>query len=56
MDKLVKELYVENAHLVKCLEVTERQRKDSDQRIFALEDKCNALNRVLQMVCPAALT
>ena len=54
-DILVKDLYVENAHLVKCLEVTEKREKEAEKRVYKLEDKCKALSRVVHKMAPAAL-
>jgi hypothetical protein len=54
-DLLVKDLYVENAQLIKALEMTERRQKAAESKVFFLQDKNTELNKVLRMVCPAAL-
>lgn len=51
----MKDLYVENSHLVKCLQVTEKREKEAEARVFKLEDKCKALTKVVHKMAPAAL-
>ena len=55
-DLLVKDLYVENAQLIKALETTERRQRAAESKVFFLQDKNTELNKVLRMVCPAALS
>ncbi len=54
-DKLVKDLYVENAELIKCLEITEKREKDANKKLHHLEEKCAALQRVIAKLCPALI-
>ncbi|XP_051690398.2 ninein-like protein isoform X1 [Oryctolagus cuniculus] len=54
-DLLLKELYVENAHLVKALQVTEEKQRGAERRNLVLEEKVRALNRLVSRMAPAAL-
>ena len=51
-DLLVKDLYVENSHLTKCLHVTERREKDSASALMRIREKNVALQKVLKKLCP----
>ncbi|XP_048863882.1 ninein-like protein isoform X2 [Brienomyrus brachyistius] len=53
-DMLLKELYVENAQLVKALQVTEQRQKGAERKNYLLEEKIGALNMLLRRVAPAA--
>ncbi|XP_040836962.1 ninein-like protein [Ochotona curzoniae] len=55
-DLLLKELYVENAHLVKALQVTEEQQRRAERRSRGLEEKVRALNSLVNRMAPAALS
>ncbi|XP_058535885.1 ninein-like protein [Ochotona princeps] len=55
-DLLLKELYVENAHLVKALQVTEEQQRRAERRSRGLEEKVQALNSLVNRMAPAALS
>lgn len=55
-DLLLKELYVENAHLVKALQVTEEKQRGAERRNLVLEEKVRALNRLVSRMAPAALS
>lgn len=52
---LVKELYVENASLMKCLEMSERRGVSAEKQVHGLEEKCRVMNRVLKKVGTSAL-
>ncbi|XP_077998708.1 uncharacterized protein LOC144451668 isoform X3 [Glandiceps talaboti] len=54
-DMLLKELYIENAELMKALAETEEREKTAERAVYQLADKNKALTRVLRKVCPAAL-
>uniref|UniRef100_A0A8C5MWM6 Ninein-like protein n=1 Tax=Leptobrachium leishanense TaxID=445787 RepID=A0A8C5MWM6_9ANUR len=54
-DLLLKDLYVENAHLMKALQVTEERQKGAERRNYLLEEKIAALNKVLRKIAPASL-
>ncbi|XP_037638028.1 ninein-like protein isoform X3 [Sebastes umbrosus] len=52
---LLKDLYVENSQLMKALQVTEQRQKNAEKKNFLLEDKVNALNKLLREVVLASL-
>ncbi|GAB5569484.1 ninein-like protein isoform X3 [Prionailurus iriomotensis] len=45
---LLKDLYVENAHLTKALQVTEEKLRDAEKKNCILEEKVRALNRLIK--------
>lgn len=53
--ELLKDLYVENSQLMKALEVTEHRQKNAEKKNFLLEEKINALNKLLREIVPASL-
>lgn len=55
-DLLLKELYVENAHLMKQLQGAEEKRRGAERSARGLEDKVRALNRLLGRISAAALS
>ncbi|XP_019371715.1 PREDICTED: ninein-like protein isoform X5 [Gavialis gangeticus] len=55
-DLLLKDLYVENAQLMKALQVTEQRQKSAEKKNFALEEKLLALNQLLRRIAPASLS
>ncbi|XP_076830619.1 ninein-like protein isoform X5 [Brachyhypopomus gauderio] len=55
-DLLLKDLYVENSQLMKALQVTEQRQKSSEKKSFLLEEKVNALNKLLHKIAPASLS
>nr|XP_033794547.1 ninein-like protein [Geotrypetes seraphini]XP_033794548.1 ninein-like protein [Geotrypetes seraphini]XP_033794549.1 ninein-like protein [Geotrypetes seraphini] len=55
-DLLLKDLYVENAHLMKALQVTEQKQKNAERKNSILEEKIAALNKLIQKIAPASLT
>ncbi|XP_013414596.1 ninein-like protein isoform X3 [Lingula anatina] len=52
---LVKDLYVENAQLMKALQITEERQKNSEKQCYKWEEKYVALQRVVNKIVPAAL-
>ncbi|KAM9847974.1 ninein-like protein [Aulostomus maculatus] len=47
---LLKDVYVENAQLMKALQVTEQRQKNAEKKNFLLEEKVNALNKLLREI------
>ncbi|NXH62982.1 NIN protein, partial [Rhabdornis inornatus] len=47
-DVMVKDLYVENAQLLKALEVTEQRQKTAERKNYLLEEKIANLNRIVK--------
>ncbi|XP_039923674.1 ninein isoform X1 [Hirundo rustica] len=47
-DVMVKDLYVENAQLLKALEVTEQRQKTAERKNYLLEEKIANLNRIVR--------
>ncbi|XP_072265544.1 ninein-like protein isoform X2 [Pyxicephalus adspersus] len=54
-DILLKDLYVENAQLMKALQVTEQRQKSAEKKNYVLEEKIAALNKVVRKIAPASL-
>ncbi|XP_077342305.1 ninein-like protein isoform X4 [Lithobates pipiens] len=54
-DILLKDLYVENAQLMKALQVTEHRQKSVEKKNYLLEEKIAALNKVIRKIAPASL-
>ena len=54
-DLLLTELYVENAHLTKALEVTEEKQRCAEKKSRFLEGKDRALNKLLSKIATASL-
>ncbi|XP_066450954.1 ninein-like protein [Eleutherodactylus coqui] len=54
-DILLKDLYVENAQLMKALQVTEQRQKSAEKKNYLLEEKIAALNKVMKKIGPASL-
>lgn len=52
---LLKDLYVENSQLMKALQVTEQRQKKAEKKNFLLEEKINALNKLLRDVVHVSL-
>ncbi|XP_078412768.1 ninein-like protein [Cetorhinus maximus] len=55
-DLMLKDLYVENAQLMKALQITEQRQKGAERKNFLLGEKIAALNRVLRKIAPASLS
>nr|XP_020477934.1 ninein-like protein isoform X2 [Monopterus albus] len=47
---LMKDLYMENSQLIKALQVTEQRQKNAEKKNFLLEEKVNALNKLLREI------
>lgn len=54
-DLLIHDLYVENSHLLKCLQKTEGQRQNSDCTVQNLEDKCRTLSNLFHIIGTTAI-
>ncbi|RVE57604.1 hypothetical protein OJAV_G00217900 [Oryzias javanicus] len=54
-DVLIKDLYVENAQLVKALEITEQRQKIAEKKNYLLEEKISSLNKIVRDLNPAPL-
>lgn len=52
-DLLLKELYVENAHLMKALQVTEEKQRGAEKKKRILEEKVRALNKLISKMTSA---
>ncbi|XP_063649436.1 ninein isoform X24 [Pan troglodytes] len=55
-DAMVKDLYVENAQLLKALEVTEQRQKTAEKKNYLLEEKIASLSNIVRNLTPAPLT
>ncbi|XP_030666218.1 ninein isoform X5 [Nomascus leucogenys] len=55
-DAVVKDLYVENAQLLKALEVTEQRQKTAEKKNYLLEEKIASLSNIVRNLTPAPLT
>lgn len=53
---MVKDLYVENAQLLKALEVTEQRQKTAEKKNYLLEEKIASLSNIVRNLAPAPLT
>uniref|UniRef100_A0A3Q1GYE5 EF-hand domain-containing protein n=1 Tax=Anabas testudineus TaxID=64144 RepID=A0A3Q1GYE5_ANATE len=54
-DVLIKDLYVENAQLLKVLEITEQRQKISEKKNYLLEEKISSLNKIVRDLNPSPL-
>uniref|UniRef100_D4A5N1 Ninein-like n=1 Tax=Rattus norvegicus TaxID=10116 RepID=D4A5N1_RAT len=55
-DLLLKELYVENAHLMKAVQLTEEKQRGAEKKNCVLEEKVRALNKLISKMAPASLS
>ncbi|XP_067901771.1 ninein-like protein [Heterodontus francisci] len=55
-DLMLKDLYVENAQLMKALQITEQRQKGAEKKNFLLDEKIAALNRLLRKIAPASIS
>ncbi|XP_005376869.1 PREDICTED: ninein isoform X3 [Chinchilla lanigera] len=55
-DTVVKDLYVENAQLLKALEMTEQRQKTAEKKNYLLEEKIASLSNIVRNLTPAPLT
>uniref|UniRef100_A0A8C6QRN5 Ninein n=1 Tax=Nannospalax galili TaxID=1026970 RepID=A0A8C6QRN5_NANGA len=54
-DVMVKDLYVENAQLLKALEMTEQRQKTAEKKNYLLEEKIASLSTIVRSLAPAPL-
>ncbi|XP_054826890.1 ninein isoform X1 [Eublepharis macularius] len=54
-DEMVKDLYVENAQLLKALEMTEQRQKTVEKKNYLLEEKIANLSRIVKSLTSPAL-
>ncbi|XP_068005222.1 ninein isoform X7 [Melanerpes formicivorus] len=54
-DAMVKDLYVENAQLLKALEMTEQRQKTAERKNYLLEEKIANLNRIVKNLASPSL-
>ncbi|XP_005867955.1 PREDICTED: ninein isoform X2 [Myotis brandtii] len=54
-DAMVKDLYVENAQLLKALEMTEQRQKTAEKKNYLLEEKIASLSNIVRNLTPAPL-
>ncbi|XP_072121771.1 ninein-like protein isoform X1 [Mobula birostris] len=55
-DLLLKDLYVENAQLMKALQITEQRQKSAERKNQLLDEKIGALNSLLRKIVPASFS
>ncbi|XP_027130775.1 ninein isoform X1 [Larimichthys crocea] len=55
-DVLIKDLYVENAQLLKALEITEQRQKIAEKKNYLLEEKISTLNKIVRDLNPSPLS
>ncbi|XP_060239098.1 ninein-like protein isoform X3 [Meriones unguiculatus] len=55
-DLLLKELYVENAHLMKVVQLTEEKQRGAEKKNCVLEEKVRALNKLISKMAQASLS
>nr|XP_020141407.1 ninein isoform X7 [Microcebus murinus]XP_020141409.1 ninein isoform X7 [Microcebus murinus] len=54
-DAMVKDLYIENAQLLKALEMTEQRQKTAEKKNYLLEEKIASLSNIVRNLTPAPL-
>ncbi|KAI5107908.1 ninein isoform X1 [Silurus meridionalis] len=54
-DVLIKDLYVENAQLLKALDVSEQRQKVAEKKNYLLEEKISSLNKIVRELSPSPL-
>uniref|UniRef100_A0A8C2L4Y7 Ninein (GSK3B interacting protein) n=1 Tax=Cyprinus carpio TaxID=7962 RepID=A0A8C2L4Y7_CYPCA len=55
-DVLLKDLYVENAQLLKALDKTEQRQKIAEKKNFLLEENISSLNKIVRDLGPSPMT
>lgn len=50
---MIQDLYVENAQLMKALEITEQRHKIAEKKNYLLEEKISSLNKIVRDLNPA---
>lgn len=53
---LIGGLYVENAQLLKALEITEQRQKIAEKKNYLLEEKISSLNKIVCDLNPSPLS
>lgn len=53
---LINDLYVENAQLLKALEITEQRQKIAEKKNYLLEEKISSLNKIVRDLNPSSLS
>lgn len=53
---LIGDLYVENAQLLKALEITEQRQKIAEKKNYLLEEKISSLNKIVCDLNPSPLS
>lgn len=53
---LIGDLYVENARLLKALELTEQRQKITEKKNYLLEEKISSLNKIVCDLSPSPLS
>lgn len=51
---MLKDLYVENAQLMKALQVLEQKQKSTEKKNFILEEKISSLNKIIREITLAS--
>ncbi|XP_060939029.1 ninein [Limanda limanda] len=54
-DVMIQDLYVENAQLLKALEITEQRHKIAEKKNYLLEEKISSLNKIVRELNPSLL-
>lgn len=52
---MIGDLYVENARLLKALELTEQRQKITEKKNYLLEEKISSLNKIVCDLSPSPL-
>ncbi|XP_031808784.1 ninein isoform X1 [Sarcophilus harrisii] len=55
-DAVLKDLFVEKTHLLKTLEITEKQQKTAEKKNYLLEEKIASLSNIIRNLTPASMT
>ncbi|XP_041428990.1 ninein isoform X2 [Xenopus laevis] len=55
-DEVIKDLYVENAQLLKALEMSEQRHQTSEKKNYLLEEKISGLNKIVRDLAPPPLS
>lgn len=53
---MISDLYVENAQLLKALELTEQRQKITEKKNYLLEEKISSLNKIVCDLKPSPLS
>ncbi|XP_029454207.1 ninein isoform X4 [Rhinatrema bivittatum] len=55
-DGMIKDLYVENAQLLKALEMTEQRQQTAEKKNYLLEEKIAGLSKIVRDLAPSSVT